>query len=76
MLTHKKLILLFLIIILSIVLILQCNKKTNDNIKSFQSLKDPKFVESIYALNRNRDEKCGAGESKMDITKKRDNSKF
>ena len=76
MLTHNKLILLFLLIILAIVLILQNQK--NNSIKT-ENFANPKFIESIYGVNINKNETCQSGtiagivENTLDLNKKKDN---
>lgn len=71
MLTHKKLILLFLFIILAIALILQ-NKKNNSN-KTEHFFNNPKFINAIYGVNINRKENCKSKQTTLTLNKKKDN---
>ena len=63
MLSHRNIIFVFLIIILIIVLILQNNKKNTQ--ETFIS--NPKFIDYIYGLNRNNDERCMRDFTKLDL---------
>lgn len=75
MLTHKKLILLFLFIILAIVLILH-NQKNKSNQKEYFSGSHQEFIKSIYGLNMNKDnEICASvvGGTQIDLEGKKDN---